>query len=91
MPQLVLWAARWVEIADRGTIPILITHQNDLRISEKAFLDKILAFYQIDLDYALPNLARTLDETHFRRADPTTGTIQSTARWWADIRRQHEQ
>jgi hypothetical protein len=70
MPQLVLWATRWVEIADRGTIPILITHQNDLRLEEKAFFDAILAFYRIDLDYALPNLARTMDETHFRKADP---------------------
>jgi hypothetical protein len=71
MPQLVLWAKRWVEIADTGTIPILITHQNDLRLEEKAFFDAILAFNQIDLDYALPNLARTMDETHFRKADPT--------------------
>jgi len=70
LPQLVLWATRWVEIADRGTIPILLTHQNDLRLEEKAFFDAILAFYQIDLDYALPNLARTMDETHFRKADP---------------------
>jgi hypothetical protein len=71
MPQLVLWAKRWVEIADSGTIPILITHQNDLRLEEKAFFDAILAFNRIDLDYALPNLARTMDETHFRKADPT--------------------
>jgi hypothetical protein len=70
LPQLVHWAARWVEIADRGTIPILLTHQNDLRLEEKAFFDAILAFYQIDLDYALPNLARTMHETHFRKADP---------------------
>jgi hypothetical protein len=71
MPQLVQWVARWVEIADQGTIPILITHQNDLRIEEKAFFDAILEFYQLDLDYALPNLARTMGETHFRLADPT--------------------
>jgi hypothetical protein len=71
MPQLVLWAERWVEIANRDNIPILITHQNDLRTDEKAFFDKILAFYDIDLDYALPNLARTMNETHFRLADPT--------------------
>jgi hypothetical protein len=70
MPQLVLWAERWVEIADRNTIPILITHQNDLRTAEKAFFNKILAFYDVDLDYALPNLARTMNETHFRLADP---------------------
>jgi hypothetical protein len=70
MPQLVLWARRWVEIADRGTVPILITHQNDLRIGEKAFFDAILAFHQIDRDYALPSLARTMEETHFRKADP---------------------
>jgi hypothetical protein len=70
LPQLVLWAARWVEIADRGTIPILLTHQNDLRLEEKAFFHAILAFYRIDFDYALPNLARTMEETHFRKADP---------------------
>jgi hypothetical protein len=70
MPQLVAWATRWVEIADSGTVPILITHQNDLRLEEKAFFDAILAFHQIDLDYGLPNLARTMDETHFRKADP---------------------
>jgi hypothetical protein len=70
MPQLVQWVARWVEIADRSTIPILITHQNDLRIAEKAFFDAILNFYQLDRDYALPNLARTMEETHYRLADP---------------------
>jgi hypothetical protein len=70
LPQLVSWVARWVEVADAGTIPILITHQNDLRTQEKAFFDAILAFHQIDLDYALPNLPRRVDETHFRLADP---------------------
>jgi hypothetical protein len=70
MPQLVLWAERWVEIADRGTIPILITHQNDLRIREKAFFDAILIFYQLNLDYVLPKLSKTMEETHFRLADP---------------------
>jgi hypothetical protein len=70
MPQLVQWAERWVEIADRDMIPILITQQNDLRTEEKAFFDRILAFHDIDLDYALPNLARTINETHFRLADP---------------------
>jgi hypothetical protein len=70
MPQLVRWAARWIEIADRDATPILITHQNDLRTKEKAFFDAILTFYQLNLDYALPNLPRTLDETHFRLADP---------------------
>jgi hypothetical protein len=70
MPQLVHWAERWVEITDLNTIPIMITHQNALRTEEKAFFDKILAFYDIDLDYALPNLARTIKETHFRLADP---------------------
>jgi hypothetical protein len=84
MPQLVLWAARWVEIADRLTIPMLITHQNDLRTEEKAFFDRILAFYQLDRDYALPNLPRTMNETHFRRADPMewrcTFTTHQTAR-----------
>jgi hypothetical protein len=70
MPQLVQWAERWVEIADQDTIPILITQQNDLRTEEKTFFDRILAFHDINLDYALPNLARTINETHFRLADP---------------------
>ena len=74
MPKLVLWMERWLEIADRGTIPILITHQNDLKTDEKAFFDTILAFYQIDLEYTLPNLPRTMSETHFRLADPMEWT-----------------
>jgi hypothetical protein len=78
LPQLVAWAARWVEIADGGAIPILITHQNDLRTAEKAFFDSILAFYQLSLDYALPNLPRTMEETHFRRADPMEWTQSFT-------------
>jgi hypothetical protein len=70
LPNLVAWTKQWVEIADQGTVPILITHQNNLRCSEKAFFASILAFYQIELDFELPHLPRTLDETHFRRADP---------------------
>jgi hypothetical protein len=70
MPQLVHWVELWVNIVDQGTIPILITHQNDLRTKEKAFFDAILTFYQLNLDYALPKLPRTMDETHFRLADP---------------------
>jgi len=71
LPPRVFWATRWVEIADRGTMPILITQQNDLRIEEKVLFDKVLEFYDIDFDYALPSLARTMNETHFRLADPT--------------------
>jgi hypothetical protein len=71
LPQLIAWTEGWVEIADRGTLPILITHQNDLRSNEKAFFDAILVFYQFDLGYALPNLPKTRDGAHFRLADPT--------------------
>jgi hypothetical protein len=70
LPQLVAWAARWVDIADSETIPILITHQEDLRTHEKAFLDAILAFYRLSFDYTLPSPPRTMEATHFRRADP---------------------
>jgi hypothetical protein len=59
-----------VEVADRGIIPILITHWDDLRSNERAFFDSILAFYQLNFDYALPSLPRTMEATHFRRADP---------------------
>jgi hypothetical protein len=69
LPDLIAWTERWVQIADCGTIPILITHQQDLASNEKAFFDSILSFYDVNLDYALPNLPKT-DETHFRRADP---------------------
>jgi hypothetical protein len=69
LPDLIAWTKRWVEIADQGTIPILITDQKDLQSDEKAFFDSILAFYQYNLDYALPDVPKT-DETHFRRADP---------------------
>jgi hypothetical protein len=69
LPDVVAWTKRWLEIVDRGRIPILITHQNDLRTNEKAFFDSILAFYQIDCDYVPPDLPKT-EETHFRRADP---------------------
>ena len=70
LPQLITWTAQWVAVADSETIPILITHQNDLRTNEKAFFDAILAFYQLNFDYTLPNPPRTLEATHFRRADP---------------------
>ena len=69
LPDLIAWTKQWVEIADQGTIPILITDQKDLQSDEKAFFDSILAFYQYNLDYALPDVPKT-DETHFRRADP---------------------
>jgi hypothetical protein len=69
LPDVITWTKRWVEVADQGTIPILITQQKDLQADEKAFFDSILAFYQHGLDYALPDLPKT-DETHFRRADP---------------------
>jgi hypothetical protein len=89
LPNLVAWTKRWVEIADQGTIPILITHQNDLRSNEKAFFDAILAFYQLSLDFALPNVPRTMHETHFRRADPAewrlTFTPEQAARATSEI------
>jgi hypothetical protein len=70
LPQLITWTTQWVSAADSGTIPILITHQDDLRANEKAFFDSILAFYQLNLDYTLPNPPRTVETTHFRRGDP---------------------
>jgi hypothetical protein len=70
LPQLIAWTEQWVDVADRGVIPILITNWDDLRSNEKAFFDSILAFYQLHFDYALPNLPRTMEATHFRRADP---------------------
>jgi hypothetical protein len=71
LPQLVAWVTQWVAIADAKLIPILITHQNELRTNEKALFDSILAFHHLGFDYALPNLPRTLVDTHFRRAEPT--------------------
>lgn len=89
LPNLIAWTKRWVEIADQGTIPILITHQDDLRCDERAFFAAILAFYQIEFDFELPSLPRTLDETHFRRADPDewrrTFTPEQAARATAAI------
>jgi hypothetical protein len=70
LPQLIAWTAQWLAIADDRSIPVLITHQDDLRCGERAFFEAILAFYQIELDCRLPGLPRTLNETHFRRADP---------------------
>jgi hypothetical protein len=69
LPDVVAWTKRWVEVADRGTIPILITQQRDLGTNEKALFDSILDFYQVSRDYALPNVPKTI-EVHFRRADP---------------------
>jgi len=71
LPQLIDWTERWVDIADRGMIPSLITEHNDLRLNKRAFFDAIMAFHNFDLDYALPDLPMGMDETHFRRADPT--------------------
>ncbi|HEY5064923.1 MAG TPA: hypothetical protein VIJ04_08920 [Xanthobacteraceae bacterium] len=70
LPNLVSWVERWVEIAGQGRLPILITSQYELRRNEKAFFNAILSFYQIELDFTPPNLPRTLEETHFRKADP---------------------
>jgi hypothetical protein len=70
LPQLIAWSEQWVEVADRCIIPILITRWDDLRSNEKTFFDSILAFYQLNFDYALPSLPRTMEATHFRRADP---------------------
>lgn len=42
-----------------------------MRADEKALFDSILVFHQLRFDYTLPNLPRTLKDTHFRRADPT--------------------
>jgi hypothetical protein len=71
LPQLVAWLTRWMEVVDLQTIPILVTHQDALRIDERALFDSILAFHGLHVDYALPELPRTLRDTHFRRADPT--------------------
>jgi hypothetical protein len=71
LPQLVSWVAKWLEVADRGTVEILVTHQHDLRTAEKLFFDRILQFYGFGTDYVLPNLPKTIEETHFRHADPT--------------------
>jgi hypothetical protein len=70
LPQLAAWLTRWVAVVDLKTIPILITHQDALRNDERALFDSILAFHQLRFNYALPNLPRTLADTHFRRADP---------------------
>jgi len=70
LPRLVSWAERWVEIADQGKLQILITSQYELRRDEKVFFNAILSFYQIELDFTPPTLPRTLEETHFRKADP---------------------
>lgn len=71
LPQLVRWTGRWLEIADQGMIPMLITHQEELRTNERAFFQKILAFCDLETDYAPVNLPRTMDATHYRSADPT--------------------
>jgi len=71
LPQLVSWVAKWLEVADREIVEILITHQDDLRTAEKLFFDRILQFYGFGTDYVLPNLPKTMEDTHFRQADPT--------------------
>ncbi len=70
LPQLTAWVTQWLAIADAKTIPVLITHQDTLRTDEKALFDSILAFHRLRFDYTLPKLPRTLEDTHFRRADP---------------------
>ena len=69
--QQISWVAKWLEVVDRGSCQILVTQQDDLRTAKRAFFDRILSFYGFDACYDLPNLPRTLDDTHFRRADPT--------------------
>ena len=91
LPQLTDWVTRWLAVADAGTIPILITHQDALRTDEKALFDSILAFHGLDADYALPHLPRTLEDTHFRRAEPkewqSTFTVEQARRTTALIPR----
>ena len=71
LPQLITWVSQWIAIADAKTIPILITHQEELRTNETALFDSILEFYDLTFDYVLPNLPRTIAATHYRLADPT--------------------
>jgi len=71
LPQLITWVSQWIAIADAKTIPILITHQEELRTNERALFDSILEFYDLTFDYVLPNLPRTIAATHYRLADPT--------------------
>lgn len=90
LPQLVAWASRWIAIADSGCIPVLITHQEELRTNEKIFFDSILSFHNIDdLTYSMPNVPRTMKDTHFRLADPTewirTFTPDQTLRATSEI------
>jgi hypothetical protein len=71
LTELVAWVTRWVALADAGTIPVLITEQEKLRTDEKAFFESILRFYGLKANYAPPNLPRTIEDTHFRMADPS--------------------
>jgi hypothetical protein len=71
LPQLVHWTERWVQIADSGVFPVLITQYRDLQANEKAFFESILAFYGLETDYVPAKLPRTMSETHYRLADPT--------------------
>lgn len=84
MGQQVSWIARWLEIADAGRIPILVTHYESLRIDERSLFDSILDFYGLRVSYTLPKLAKTLAATHYRRADPdevgTTFTLAQLER-----------
>jgi hypothetical protein len=70
LPHLVSWVAAWLDVVDRRSFQILTTQQEDLRTAEKSFFDQILSFYGFDTNYVLPDLPRTLEDTHFRRADP---------------------
>jgi hypothetical protein len=71
LPQLITWVTRWVGIADLRIIPILITHQEELRTNERALFDSILRFHNLTFEYVLPELPRTVEATHYRLADPT--------------------
>jgi len=71
LPQLVHWTERWVQIADSGVIPVLITQHRDLQTNEKTFFESILAFYGLDTNYVPVGLPRTMNETHYRMADPS--------------------
>src|SRR5262249_37919408 len=70
LPHIVSWVAAWLDVVDRRPIEILTTQQEDLRIAEKSFFDEILRFYGFNTRYVLPELPKTLEDTHFRRADP---------------------
>jgi hypothetical protein len=67
LPAVVRWTRDWLAVCDSGEHNILLTTYSELVLSERAFIDRILAFYGIERSrLSWPEIPRTMSDSHFR-------------------------